>query len=128
MVGEPILLVAANEKPARRGTIRSRVIIAAVALFALCIAMAYVTGEAPMVQTPSHLVQSDSFACNHDPKTLAYSYGTDQSEACKIPVSEWVRSKGPAEPNIIWFFFALWPGAIGALTAFGSWIATGRPW
>lgn len=32
------------------------------------------------------------------------------------------------DPNIIWLLFAFWPGALGAVIGFGSWLLTGRPW
>lgn len=35
---------------------------------------------------------------------------------------------GTSSANLIWFFFALYPGAVAVFSSFVSWVLTGRPW
>ena len=94
--------------------------------------LAYATGQPPLLEGPSYLAHDDAtLSCNY----VSSDHGTfdvhkpDYSPQCMRPVrGEWVRSTGPAEPNLLFLFLAFWPGLVAVGTMVGSWTLTGRPW
>jgi hypothetical protein len=117
--------------PMRHGTIRARIVLSFSVIALACVAMAYVTGQRPMV-AQSMLRHSEAIICNYVSENGGtYNvYKPDYSDSCMLPAIEYApaRPGTPIEPRFIWFFLAFWPAAFAAVTAFGSWIFTGRVW
>jgi hypothetical protein len=42
---------------------------------------------------------------------------------CAYTLKQYPANPGP---NLIWFFFAMWPGGLAVLLSLGSWVITGR--
>ncbi len=80
-------------------SIRARIVLSFGAIALFCIVMAYVTGKPDVVG-----------GCTWGLGASGCQYANHSS------------------PNIIWFFFAFWPGVIAAATAYLSWVFTGRAW
>ena len=85
--------------PVKRGSIRARIIVSFGLVAAFCVVMAYVTGKPNVIG-----------ACSWGLGGTGCEYADHSS------------------PNLVWFFLGFWPGAVAAITAFGSWVFTGRPW
>jgi len=82
-----------------RVSIRGRIVLVFGLAALFCVVMAYVTGKPDVIG-----------ACSWGLGGTGCQYADHSS------------------PNLVWFFLGFWPGAVAAITAFGSWVFTGRPW
>ena len=59
---------------------------------------------------------------------MAYITARPDVIGCTWGIGGGCQYANHSSPNLVWFFFGFWPGAAATLTAFGSWVLTGRPW
>jgi hypothetical protein len=105
-------------------TIRGRFVLLCAGLAALCIVMGYVTATVPPKQVVEFVARASYDCARLDPGETSQHY----RQRCTVQVSRSAPGDGPAEPNYLWFIFALWPALVAVLTAMSGYVFFGRPW
>lgn len=83
----------------RKGSIARRVFGLSAVLCAACITLAYATGHTSTQSCVNNFIE-----CDENGHFAAARLG----------------------PNLIWFYFAMWPGMVAVFTAVTTWIVRGR--